>query len=198
MSDSGCVSSSTLLSLVNVFTNPTANFNVTPEEVDITMPLIQVEDRSIGATTIKYTFDDGTVKNTPNFDYTFNTDVAKTVSIMQLAVNSYGCRDSVIKRIEIKPAYVIYIPNAFTPNSDGTNDGFKAVGVGVAEFKMQVFDRWGALVFESNDINTAWDGSIKGKGDAESTKQDVYVWKATVTDVLKEKHSMVGHVTLLK
>jgi gliding motility-associated-like protein len=198
VSDSGCVSSSTMPNLVNVYPIPVANFLVTPDEVEMTQPLIQVEDKSIGASTINYIFDDGTIKNTPNFDYTFNTDVAKKVSIMQLVLNSYGCRDSIIKQIEIKPAYVLYIPNAFTPNSDGTNDGFKAVGVGVAEFKMQVFDRWGALVFESNDINTAWDGSIKGKGDAESTKQDVYVWKAQVTDVLKEHHSMIGHVTLLK
>ncbi len=198
VSDSGCVSSSTMPSLVNVYPLPVANFNVTPEEVEITTPMIEVEDRSIGASTVKYTFNDGTVKNTPNFSYTFNTDVAKTVSIMQLAVNSYGCRDSIIKQIEIKPAYVIYVPNAFTPNSDGTNDGFKAVGVGIAQFKLQVFDRWGALVFETDDINNAWDGSIKGKGDMESTKQEVYVWKAQVTDVLREKHSMIGHVTLLK
>jgi gliding motility-associated-like protein len=198
VSDSGCVSSSTLPSLVNVYPVPVANFNVTPEEVEITTPMIEVEDRSIGASTIKYIFNDGTIRNTPNFNYTFNTDVAKTMSIMQVAFNSYGCRDSIIKQIEIKPAYVIYVPNAFTPNSDGTNDGFKAVGVGIATFKMQVFDRWGALVFETDDINNAWDGSIKGKGDFESTKQEVYVWKAQVTDVLSEKHSMIGHVTLLK
>ncbi len=198
VSDSGCVSSLTMPSLVNVYPLPVANFNVTPEEVEITTPMIEVEDRSIGASAIKYIFNDGTIRNTPNFNYTFNTDVAKTVSIMQVAVNSYGCRDSIIKQIEIKPAYVIYVPNAFTPNSDGTNDGFKAVGVGIAQFKLQVFDRWGALVFETDDINKAWDGSIKGKGDFESTKQEVYVWKAQVTDVLSEKHSMIGHVTLLK
>jgi gliding motility-associated-like protein len=198
VSDSGCISSSTMPSLVNVYPIPVANFYVTPEEVQITMPMIEVEDKSIGANTIKYTFSDGTVKNTPNFSYTFNTDVAKIVSIMQLAVNSYGCRDSIIKKIEIKPAYVIYVPNAFTPNGDGTNDGFKALGIGVTQFKMQVFDRWGALVFETDDINTAWNGSINGKGDSETNKQEVYVWKAQVTDVLREKHSMIGHVTLLK
>lgn len=55
---------------------------------------------------------------------------------MQVAVNSYGCRDSIIKQIEIKRAYVFYIPNAFTPNSDGTNYGFNAVGLGIASFKM--------------------------------------------------------------
>ena len=61
-----------------------------------------------------------------------------------------------------------------------------------------MFDRWGVLVFESDDINIGWDGSINGKGDYETTKQDVYVWKAEVTDVLKQHHDLVGHVSLIK
>jgi gliding motility-associated-like protein len=198
VSDSGCVSSLTMTNLVNVYPTPIANFNITPAEVDITEPLIEVEDRSIGANTIKYEFSDGTIKNTPNFNHTFNTDVAKSVFIMQTVSNSYTCRDSIVKEVVIKPAYVIYVPNAFTPNSDGLNDGFKAVGVGIAQFKLEVFDRWGKLVFESDDINKGWDGSINGKGDFESTKQEVYVWKAKVTDVLQQKHDLIGHVTLLK
>ncbi len=198
VSDSGCISSSTIPNFVNVYPTPIANFIITPDKVEITEPLIEVEDMSIGANTITYTFDDGTIKTTPNFNYTFNTLNAKTVSIMQLVTNTDGCRDSIIKMVEIRPAYTLYIPNAFTPNSDGVNDGFRAVGVGIAQFKLEVFDRWGALIFETDDINNAWDGSVKGKGDAESSKQEVYVWKAQVTDVLKEKHSMIGHVTLLK
>lgn len=198
VSDSGCVSSLTLPGIVKVYPTPVADFNVTPNVVEITTPLIEVEDESVGASTVKYIFDDGTVKNTRDFSHMFNTVDAKNVGIMQLVSNTYGCKDSVIKLIEIKPAYAIYIPNAFTPNSDGLNDGFKAVGVGIAQFKLQVFDRWGALVFESNDINDSWDGSINGKGDSDSTKQEVYVWKAQVVDVLKQHHDMIGHVTLLK
>lgn len=198
VSDSGCISSSTLPNLVNVYPTPVANFNVTPSEVEITMPLIEVEDKSVGANSIKYIFTDGTVKNTPNFSHTFNTVDAKTVAIMQVVSNEYACKDSIIKLVIIRPAYAIYIPNAFTPNSDGLNDGFKAEGVGIDQFSLQVFDRWGKLIFESDDINKAWDGSVNGKGDFETTKQEVYVWKAQVVDVLKQKHSMVGHVTLLK
>jgi gliding motility-associated-like protein len=198
VSDSGCISSSTLPNLVNVYPTPVANFNVTPSEVEITMPLIEVEDKSVGANSIKYLFTDGTVKNTPNFSHTFNTVDAKTVAIMQVVSNEYACKDSIIKLVIIRPAYTIYIPNAFTPNSDGLNDGFKAEGVGIDQFSLQVFDRWGKLIFESDDINKAWDGSVNGKGDFETTKQEVYVWKAQVVDVLKQKHSMIGHVTLLK
>ncbi len=198
VSDSGCISSSSLPNLVKVYTNPIADFNITPTEVEITMPLIEVEDRSIGATSITYIFNDGTVINAANFSHTFNTMDAKTVAIMQMVSNSYGCNDSIIKVVIIKPAYTIYIPNAFTPNSDGLNDGFKAEGVGIAQFKLQVFDRWGKLIFESDDINKGWDGSVNGKGGAESSKQDVYVWKADVVDVLRQHHNMIGHVTILK
>lgn len=198
VSDSGCISSSVLPGIVKVHPSPVADFNLTPSEVEITTPLIEVEDRSVGANSVKYIFNDGTIKNTPDFTHTFNTMDAKTVAIMQVVSNSFGCQDSIIKLVIIKPAYVIYIPNAFTPNNDGLNDGFKAEGVGITKFKLQVFDRWGKLIFESDDINRSWDGSINGKGDSESTKQDVYVWKADVVDVLKEHHNMVGHVTLLK
>lgn len=198
VSDSGCINSFSSPNIITVYPTPTAGFNVTPEEIEITTPMIEVTDASMGTSSIQYKFDDGTVQNTANFNYTFNTNVAKTVSIMQIAVNSYGCRDSIIKKVEIKPAYVIYVPNAFTPNSDGINDGFKAVGIGVAEFKLQIFDRWGELIFETSDINKAWDGSVRGKDGGENSKQEVYVWKAQVTDVLREKHSLIGHVTVLK
>ena len=198
VSDSGCIASLTLPNLVTVFPTPIADFNITPTTVDVTAPLIEVFDKSTGASSVKYTFNDGTIKYTPNFTHNFKTDDAKTVLIMQTVVNTYGCRDSVIKVLEIKPAYVIYIPNAFTPNSDGLNDGFKALGIGIKDFKLQIFDRWGVMVFESDDINEAWDGKINGKGDYESTKEDVYVWKVQVKDVLSNKHDMVGHVTLVK
>ncbi len=198
VSDSGCVASSMLPNLVTVYPTPIANFNVTPNVIEITEPLIEVQDKSTGSSSVNYVFSDGTLKNTANFTHLFTTDVAKTVFIMQKVVNSYGCRDSIVKQVDIKPAYALYIPNAFTPNSDGLNDGFKALGIGISQFKLQIFDRWGALIFESDDINRAWDGSVNGKGDYDSTKDDVYVWKAEVIDVLKQHHDLIGHVTLVK
>lgn len=198
ISDSGCIAGTMLPEIVTVYPKPIAGFNVTPSSIDVLGPLIEVTDQSIGANTIAYKFDDGTIKNTRNFNHTFSSIYAKTVAIMQIAVNTNGCRDSITKRVDIKPAFTIYFPNAFTPNSDGINDGFKALGIGIKEFNLQIYDRWGALIFESDDINKAWDGSINGNGDYENAKQDVYVWKATVKDVLLKTHDLIGHVSIVK
>jgi len=67
------------------------------------------------------------------------------------------------------------IPNAFTPNNDGINDKFKILGLppeNITRFNIQIFDRWGHVVFESNDIENSWDGICKGK----PCPADVYNW----------------------
>jgi PKD repeat protein len=84
VSDSGCVASFTQNNLVNVFPEPIAGFSINPEEVDITAPLIEVTDNSIGASMVNYLFNDGTTKNTRNFEHMFHTNVAKTVAILQV------------------------------------------------------------------------------------------------------------------
>ena len=63
-----------------------------------------------------------------------------------------------IKTINITPELTLYVPNGFTPNGDGDNDAFLAEGNGIDSFKMQVFDRWGRIVFESSDIEYGWNG----------------------------------------
>ena len=80
---------------------------------------------------------------------------------------------SVSNEVEIVPAAVLYFPNAFTPNGDGLNDSFGGVGEGITEYTLQIFDRWGNLLFVSNDINTQWDGSYKN----EIAPTGVYVFK---------------------
>jgi gliding motility-associated-like protein len=58
----------------------------------------------------------------------------------------------------------IYIPNAFSPDGDGLNDEFKVIGNSdnISSFHMYIYDRWGTLVFESNEISVGWDGKYKG------------------------------------
>ena len=69
-------------------------------------------------------------------------------------------------------------------------------GIGIAKYEMWVFDRWGERIFYTDDINYGWNGKVQGK--SPEGKQEVYVWKVKLTDVMGKKHDYVGHVTLIK
>src|SRR5688572_11347312 len=64
---------------------------------------------------------------------------------------------------EVVPYMNIFIPNSFTPNGDGLNDTFGAYGEAILDFNMQVFNRWGQVIFESNNTNSRWDGTHDGQ-----------------------------------
>lgn len=75
--------------------------------------------------------------------------------------NQLGCKDSSF--FTVYPPLELFIPNSFTPNNDGVNDIFKAYGIGVNEFHIRIFNRSGAMVYESRDINEGWIGELSDK-----------------------------------
>ena len=88
----------------------------------------------------------------------------------------------------------LFIPNAFTPNSDGMNDAFTIHSPIISEFKMLICDRWGNKIFETNDINNGWDGKYKSK----NVQEDVYLYSINIVDFKKEKHQYIGRVTVIR
>jgi gliding motility-associated-like protein len=115
------------------------------------------------------------------------------ISIFYLTVtNSLGCtnRDS----ITIIYDGSLYIPNSFTPNSDGFNDVFRAFGKSIIEFEMSIYNRWGELLFYTQNMANSWDGTYKGK----PVKTETYIWKIKYTEVLGTGENRVGKVTLLR
>jgi gliding motility-associated-like protein len=88
------------------------------------------------------------------------------------------------------------VPNAFSPNDDDLNDTFCGVGVGIDKYKMEIFDRWGNLIFITNDLKDSWDGRANNGNDI--ALQDVYVWKAYITDVYGMRHQYKGIVSLVR
>ncbi|MBE7510097.1 MAG: gliding motility-associated C-terminal domain-containing protein [Bacteroidia bacterium] len=80
---------------------------------------------------------------------------------------------SMSNEVTVTPNMAIYVPNSFTPNGDGMNETFGAYSEGVKDFTMQVYNRWGQLIFESSDINQHWDGKFRG----ELAPQGSYVYK---------------------
>ena len=106
--------------------------------------------------------------------------VKDTISINQICVTS------------------VYIPNAFSPNGDATNDVFYVKGLNVEKFHLVIFNRWGELIFESYDINNGWDGTYMGN----EVQISAYVWKvdwlSTSSHEQKTKNERTGTVSLIR
>lgn len=111
------------------------------------------------------------------------------------AMNEEGCNDEICKSFEVIPPIMIGIPNAFSPNNDGENDVFIVEGRHrIAEIELKVFNRWGELVFESNDPEVGWDGYYKGV----LQEMDAYVYWARIVYVSTREVFEKGNLTLLR
>jgi gliding motility-associated-like protein len=108
-------------------------------------------------------------------------------SIQVIVEQSNGCFNVYTGNILIDPNPVLFIPNLFTPNGDGSNDALLIYGGGVSTINFKIYNRWGALVFESNsyeDMQTiGWDGKFNN----EDQPDGVYVWVLAGTYVNQSK-----------
>lgn len=194
--DSGCVASEIRPGMITVYPKPVASYTTHANLGNVLVPQVQFINQSRDYSTWTWSFGDGpqldSVNRNPEHYYT-SADAAKYHSVL-LVANSYGCTDTAYVLVEIAPEFSFYIPNAFTPNGDGINDVFTGMGMGIVEYEMWIFDRWGAMIYHTNDISQGWDGGLKDTG----VKQEVYVWKVFLRDVSGVSREYAGHVTLLK
>ncbi len=198
-SDSGCVNTINKLNYITVYPKPIANYTVNPNPGNVMTPLEYFTNQSQDYTKWWWIFGDNSPIDSLNIDPThfYGSETADTYYSVLLVANQYGCTDTAYVPVEIGPEFTFYIPNAFTPsNDDGINDYFTGMGIGIAEYEMWIFDRWGERIFYTDDIEKGWNGRVQGKS-AEG-KQDVYTWKVKLKDVLGKKHEYIGHVTLIK
>jgi gliding motility-associated-like protein len=200
-SNGACVSTLTMPNLITVYPVPTANFAATPPITTVLNTVINFTDLSGGNPVIwTWNFGDPSTSSDSssqqNPQYTYSNEYGSIYPVYMQVTNQYGCVDDTTIEVIVEPDFTFFIPNAFTPNGDGVNDGFFGTGIGINTYQIWVFDRWGNMIFESNDMNKAWDGRVQGHPDI--CQQDVYVWKVVLTDVFNKKHTYVGHVSLVK
>ena len=111
--------------------------------------------------------------------------------------DSIGCMASKSRLIQEFCPSNIFVPNTFTPNGDLLNNNFLAYGERIQYFNMQIFDRWGELIFQSNDLSHGWDGTYKGI----ACQQDIYVYRIDykLFDGTELKmHTIYGNVNLIR
>lgn len=114
---------------------------------------------------------------------------------MVVVTDSNNCIGSDTTLVDDNCPYQLYMPNVFTPTSDLLNETFKGYGMGIAQFEMHIYNRWGEELFSTTDINKGWDGTFKNN----TCMADSYVWQVTYR--LKNESTLrtdKGTVTLLK
>lgn len=193
-SDSGCIDDTTAFVVVRPL--PVPNFTFSPSEILTFNPKVCFTNTSSGAIGYFWDFDfiglNNTSIQTDPCIVEFPNESEGVYNVKLVAINQYGCRDSIYKEVVVEEGFVFYAPSIFTPNDDGKNDVYQIFMSGTKEFQFMVFNRWGEQIFYTQDRNETWDGKYKGK----LVKNDVYVFKAIVTTERNEVKEFYGHITV--
>ncbi|MBK9015608.1 MAG: PKD domain-containing protein [Saprospiraceae bacterium] len=192
----GCQTDTTWNNLITVLSSPVADFSYTPSQLSNLVPTAQFTDESTNAVKWRWTFGASGISIDQNPTHTF-PDTG--LQVVQLVVfHPSGCTDTIQKVLDVIPEVRYFLPNAFTPNGDGSNDGFRGNGVmeGSKDFMLRVWNRYGEQLFETNDPFEAWNGRKNNTGDL--SPQGVYVVVVTYTGPRGDKYELRGYATLIK
>jgi gliding motility-associated-like protein len=117
------------------------------------------------------------------------------VTYTLLVTTPEGCTDEDDITLTVFKGSSVYVPSAFTPNSDGLNDGLAPYYIGIRKVDYyMVYNRWGQLLFSSADPAKAWDGTFKGTPQASG----VYIWRLRATDYIGKVYELKGTTTLIR
>lgn len=193
---------------ISVRRNPSAIFDAYPTNVVNNEQVVVFYNYSHFDASYLWNFGDGTTSTEKNPYHKYENPGSYTVTLIVTSVD--GCIDSSQMSTPIivdwKPGKIKF-PNVFKWNQTGPTGGqwkegvypemdfvFRPVFENVIEYKLQIFNRWGVLIYESNDINTGWDGY---SGNGNLAVQGVYVWKVTGRYADGKYFDKVGDVTFL-
>ena len=179
---SGCKDS--IIRTINVFENPKANFNYNPYTISTLNPEINFVNTSTNVTQYLWNFGDSIYSaiQSPSHIY----DNPGTYDVMLIVKDLNECMDSVTKYIVMYYDFVLHVPTAFTPNNDGDNDQFSPQGLRMEKYEsyvLYIYNQWGEIIFETEDINDGWDGDGSQNGS--------YAWAIIIVDELGELHKKV-------
>lgn len=188
----GCSSTTTTPVEIMFFPLPVADFVTSPGVTNVFNGKIGFVDRSEYAVTWLWEFGDGANSFEQNPYHYFNEVGEYRITLR--VTNIAGCEDIHEEVVVVNP---FYIPNAFTPNGDGVNDLFYYSGydLDVSKYNMQVYNRWGQLVFSGQNENDTWNGETK---DGTLAPQGTYVYRLQIKTNGGQEHTFDGQVNLLR
>jgi gliding motility-associated-like protein len=192
----GCKTSASFKDWIKVRPGIDANFDYSPQEIFSTNPTVNFFDRSNNPIAWKWAFNNSKVSLQQNPTYTFRDTGLQKVKL--LVTNEFGCKDTIEKILDVIPLVTYHMPNAFSPNNDAINDLFKGRGIleGMRDFDLKIFNRWGEVVYETNDPEDGWNGQKFNTGIL--CPEGVYVFLLNYKEPRGKQINLKGFATLLK
>lgn len=190
----GCNDEYTVSSAVVVHPSPISRFNVSPLQTTIFDPEITISDISQFATECMYSLGNG--DTVYEFDKIYTYQDTGTYTITQILSNEFDCRDTSFIDVRIDYGYKVFIPSAFTPNDDGLNDRFQVYGEDVKDFSLNIFNRWGQLLYSSYDMENGWDGRTRLSENV--VDGGLYIYAIKIKDKNGLDYTYKGEVTVLR
>ena len=195
-----------VLDSVEVLDLPQFSITVNPTTVQILDEPIVTVNNTQNAVSYLWNFGDGNTTTAVSPTHIYNTIGEYQISLV--AISSEGCRDTFYfsPKIVAEEKFSVEVPNAFTPNESTAssagvydpnatnNDIFHPVLRGVEKFEMSIYNRWGELLFYTQNQRVGWDGFFKEK----PCEQDVYIWKIKVESKDGLEETKTGDVLLIR
>jgi len=195
-----CQTRTTLANPVVVYPSPVTDFSFSKPELTIAEPEVTLNNLTPALGDYKYQWDIQGQETRYEVNPTVSFPEAGTWHVTLKATSLNNCIAEITKTILVKNEIGVYVPNVFTPNADGLNDVFLPVftpyGLDETSFRMQIFDRWGHLVYSTSDLTKGWDGSYQNKGEL-AMKQEVYIYTLRYKDLDGQLHEQTGYVSLM-
>lgn len=192
---------------VTVYEKPTTFFRVSPPVLELPDDYLYCNNLSDNGSTYLWFFGDGTSSTEfePRHLYTHEGNFNITLFVR----SENGCLDTMTEKsaARVISSCELIFPNAFTPNTQAanggfyipeinetTNDVFHPVFMNIEKYQLEIFNRWGELIFTSNDIKIGWDGYYSGT----LSQPDVYIWKVMAICINSKIINQMGGVTLIR
>jgi gliding motility-associated-like protein len=199
----GCVNTHTESNYLYSWASPLASFTVQPQPTDALNTEITFFNNSVGnGMTYEWIFDNINflgVSEEVNPIFEFPLGIGGFYPVQLTVTDEHNCTDVFVFIVDIDEIFNVYIPNTFTPNGDDINEVFLVSGSDIDpdNFTLQVFNRWGDKIFETNDIDHAWTGSDH---DGEFFVPDgMYLWRVVANSLsTTNKKELTGTVLLVR
>ena len=182
----GCTYTQEFQNIITVTPPPIANFTLSKNPATWFETEIQTTEACVGNVVDFQWISPSAISlisNEGSAMITYPEGVSGTYPITLIATTNEGCSDTTTLDVEIVPDVIFYAPNSFTPDDDEHNQTwvFFVEGIDVQNFTLEIFNRWGETIWETNDINAEWDGTYH-KG---IVPEGTYIWRA----VYKEREN---------